>query len=976
MHLQFVHGWVLFLLWAVLALAAVWLLLYRRGQKALLAFLAEPMQKKLAPSIKPFRFYWQLALVQIGLLLLLTAAARPQWGMEERTVFQRGRDLIIALDVSRSMLARDVHPSRLQRAKADVQDLLRELRGDRVGLLTFRGHAVQICPLTTDYAYLEQILDDVTVESAPRGETNIGDAIEKALTAFETDEGAHRAMILISDGEDLAGHAKSAAEKARAKGVVIFTVGLGDPKGAKIPGLTKADATLTYQGKEVITKLQHETLKEIADITGGAYVPVGVANVKLGKLYSEHLSKISARDIEESLRKRMIERYQLFLFPGVLVLLTGALLSRGRLATRKRTSSPAQSSELNLNTALKRNACIAWLLLYSFVQFTFAATNQIPAASERKGRDKARPSATITRSNDYLMEGRASSRSQPEAGVIFAPGRAGASKAQQYYRLGAYDKSAFAYLHAMSNSNQRLQNDCLFNAGCAFYRAGDYVNAADSFGRLGSEENTDQEKNFYNLGCATYRLAEQSDKINTNRSPELKPMLLEKAGNAFQRSLRAKPDSPRRSSYEVSPRAESLAPRLGEAWAGGRSLVYQNAAVNLAAITNMLPKAREDAKIQSLLAKFGNRPPPQLADTLLENQRNVVTTLTTAITNSTPARIGQFEALAEQEKANTDILIPLKLSLASALKSQGQAAQQQIVQLDQHLEATRNTMNDAYQYLRNVDDRSCQLVRKAESGIYILWKGLASFEKLLKEDIRRQTNTITMTTSALAKSGGEIEAILSEQNEAHQLTGLFTNRFTQAVPPEGTGSKKLPGLPSAPMPDEKIKTQTTNEALQINAAIRTNILYLADQAVKAQELAGRYLTVTNLEASLPEQRRSYDLLKEIEKLLPKDKQNNQQNQQQNDQQKQDQQQEDENKQQDQQKPPEQKPPEQQPPPPEEQKPEKQKEQPQPADREDQKKMTPEQLRALLEKALEREKEHREQKMRNEYIPPSSIERDW
>lgn len=347
MHLQFAHGWVLFLVWAVLALAAVWLLLYRQKQKSLLAFLAEPMLSKLAPSIKPFRFYWQIAFVPAGLLLLLIAAARPQWGMEERIVFQRGRDLIIALDVSRSMLARDVHPSRLQRAKADIQDLLRELRGDRVALFTFRGCAVQLCPLTTDYAYLEQILDDVTVESAPRGETNIGDAIEKALAAFETDEGAHRAMILISDGEDLAGLAKSAAEKARSKGVVVFTVGLGDPKGATIPDAStslrqgaspgqETNSVMTFQGKEVISKLQHETLKEIADITGGAYVPVGVANVKLGKLYSEHLSKITARDIEESLQRRMIERYQLFLFPGALALLAGALLSRGHLATRKK----------------------------------------------------------------------------------------------------------------------------------------------------------------------------------------------------------------------------------------------------------------------------------------------------------------------------------------------------------------------------------------------------------------------------------------------------------------------------------------------------------------------------------------------------------------------------------------------------------------------------------------------------------------
>ena len=239
MNIQFVNGWVLFLVWSAPALAFLWFMLFKQKRKAILSFLAKSMLSKLAPAIKPSRFYWQLVLVQTGFILILIAAARPQWGMEERTVFQRGRDLIIALDVSRSMLARDVHPNRLQRAKADIQDLLRELRGDRVALVAFRGHAVQLCPLTTDYSFLEQMLDGVTVESAPRGETNIGDAIDKTLDAFETDEGAHRAMILISDGEDLAGQAKSAAERAKSKGVVIFTVGLGDPKGATIPGSQK-----------------------------------------------------------------------------------------------------------------------------------------------------------------------------------------------------------------------------------------------------------------------------------------------------------------------------------------------------------------------------------------------------------------------------------------------------------------------------------------------------------------------------------------------------------------------------------------------------------------------------------------------------------------------------------------------------------------------------------------------------------------
>lgn len=957
MHLQFVNGWVLFLIWVAPAVAFLWIIIFRKKQTALASFLAEPMLSKLAPSIKPFRFYWQLAFIQTGLVLVIIAAARPQWGTEEKTVFQRGRDLIIALDVSRSMLARDVHPSRLQRAKADIQDLLRELRGDRVALFTFRGKAVQLCPLTTDYAYLEQILDGVTVDSAPRGETNIGDAIDKALAAFETDQGSHRAMILISDGEDLAGQAKAAAEMAKTKGVVVFTVGLGDSKGATIPDAAKGDSAMTYQGKEIISKLQHETLKTIADITGGAYVPVGVANVKLGRLYSEHLSKISERDIEESLQRRMVERYQLFLFPGALLLIAGALLSRGRLATRGRTSSSSQSSELNLNAALKRNICIAWLLLYSFVQFAFATTNQIPAAPERNGRDEARPSTPITGSNDYLVKGHAlasakhpaetgSSYPQPGNGVIFASGRAGACKAQQYYRLGAYEKSASAYLHAMSNCSQRLQNDCIFNAGCASYRAGNYPGALESFNQLANRENTDQSKVYYNSGCATFHMAEDSGKPDTNHPPEMKPVLLEKAGNAFQRSLRIKPD-------------------------------FQNASANLAVITNMLPKARKEAKLQTLMARYGKQPPGQLADTILANQRNILKDLPAALTNTAPGRISQFESLAEKQSINTDLVLPLKFTLLNAIASQGQTNQQQIARAGQHLEAVQNSMNEAFETLRNIDNNSFRPVAAAERGVYNLWKNLADFQQLLQEDIRRQTNAIDMSTSILAKADLPGVALAkTEQNEAQQLTGLFTERFAEAVPPEGTPvSGKLPGAPAAPLPAEGTETPSTNDAPQITREMRTNILFFAEQAVKTQARACQLISATNIAASLPEQRQSYNLLKEIEKLLPKNKnqQNDRQNQDQQKQQKDQKQDKEQNKDKNdnQQPPPEN---EQEPPPPQqEEKPQQPKEQ---SEQKDQKEMTPEQLRALLDNALQREKDHREEKTRDEYMPPSPIERDW
>jgi len=213
-EVQFVNAWVLYLLWLVPVIAWWWYAAGKKLEDRLASFISPDMQKKLRPTASGLRFRWQVGLLSTGMFLLLVAAARPQWGVREERVYQRGRDLVIALDVSRSMLANDVHPNRLQRAKADIMDLIKELRGDRAALLVFRRKAIMLCPLTTDYSYLKQTLETVSTDSAPAGETDIGDAIAKALESLKTDEGAHKAIILISDGEDLSGRGLTAAQEA------------------------------------------------------------------------------------------------------------------------------------------------------------------------------------------------------------------------------------------------------------------------------------------------------------------------------------------------------------------------------------------------------------------------------------------------------------------------------------------------------------------------------------------------------------------------------------------------------------------------------------------------------------------------------------------------------------------------------------------------------------------------------------------
>lgn len=280
----------------------------------------------------------QMTLVLAGLALVLFAASRPQWGKVTEKVIERSRNVVVAIDVSRSMLAADVRPNRLERAKADVADLIDSLKGDRCALVAFRRTGVQICPLTTDRAYLRSALEQMTIESAPRGETDLGSAIRASLDALDPAADDHNAIIMISDGGDLRGEALANAELAKKRGIPIFTVGLGDPRvGAPIPS-EDGRGNLTYKGEVVKVKLEDAALKAIAEASKGRYVALataGTTETTLGSIYRKFLRQVAAKEQNEE-AERAAERYQVFLVPGLALLLAGAALSKGRFGGGKK----------------------------------------------------------------------------------------------------------------------------------------------------------------------------------------------------------------------------------------------------------------------------------------------------------------------------------------------------------------------------------------------------------------------------------------------------------------------------------------------------------------------------------------------------------------------------------------------------------------------------------------------------------------
>ena len=276
----------------------------------------------------------QMSLMITGLALALFAAARPQWGRVTEKSVERSRNVVVAIDVSRSMLAQDVRPNRLERAKADVADLIDSLEGDRCALVAFRHTGVVMCPLTTDHAFLRNALEGLTPESAAAGETDLGGAIRASLDALDPAADDHNAIILISDGGDLRGEALTNAELAKKRGIPIFTVGIGDPKrGSTIPS-ADGRGELKFQGEVVKVKLEETALKAVAEASKGRYVALataGTAETTLGAIYRRFLRQVAVKEQNEE-AERTAERYQLFLLPALLLLICGAALSRGRFS--------------------------------------------------------------------------------------------------------------------------------------------------------------------------------------------------------------------------------------------------------------------------------------------------------------------------------------------------------------------------------------------------------------------------------------------------------------------------------------------------------------------------------------------------------------------------------------------------------------------------------------------------------------------
>ena len=410
----------------------------KRRTLLLSRILAPRLQESLAGTVSPLRRTLRAVLLFLSLALVFTGLARPRYGSIEREIRTSGRDVIIAIDTSRSMLSTDTSPTRLGRAKLIAQDLLDLLKGDRVGLIAFAGSAFLQAPLTLDKGAVLTSIQDLDTLTIPKGGTDIASAIRMAVAAFGKGETMSRALILMTDGDDLEDDAIEAAKEAAVAGVRIFTIGFGSPSGSLIPVRTEEgrnDFVRDENGRPVNSKLDADRLSRIATETGGFYQPFGQDAASV--IYSKGILPMQQQEGGVMSSRKPIERYAWPITAALLLLALWTVLGEGR-GRRPRSGMIA-------------------LLLLSGILSTPSLRADAPGISDYRKGDYA---GALKDFEKRLQSGSKS----PEVGFD-----AGAAA----YKAGDFKKASGYFASAMTSKDAKIRGAATYNLANSLVRSGE-----------------------------------------------------------------------------------------------------------------------------------------------------------------------------------------------------------------------------------------------------------------------------------------------------------------------------------------------------------------------------------------------------------------------------------------------------------------------------------------------------------------------
>lgn len=317
----------LHLLWLIVPLILLYVWGLRKKRVLIHKFCAPDLVDKLTAPRSRARQKIKSALVAFAAIFIIIALTHPRWGFQWEELRQEGIDIIIAVDVSTSMLAEDIKPNRLTRAKHKVADLLNMLEGDRVGLVAFAGTSFLQCPLTLDYSAAALFLNAIDTDLIPVPGTAIAHALHTSIKAFSTREKKSKAIIMITDGEDQEGKALEAAQEAKNQGIKIYVIGIGQESGAPIPTPGGGGFKKDSKGDVILSKLDESSLKQIALAAGGTYVHSVTGDMDLNKIYLEDIKQtIEKKELKTARRQLWQERFQWFVFAALICLILEPLV--------------------------------------------------------------------------------------------------------------------------------------------------------------------------------------------------------------------------------------------------------------------------------------------------------------------------------------------------------------------------------------------------------------------------------------------------------------------------------------------------------------------------------------------------------------------------------------------------------------------------------------------------------------------------
>lgn len=500
--MRFAHPELLWLLTALLPLALFLFLRARAARRALVIALGTAMATRLtAGRWAPARVL-RPALLLAAVALLIVGVARPQRGTHYVTAKRMGRDVVIALDVSASMLAEDLRPNRLQRAKHEISAILDRLKGDRVGLVAFSGSGFVQCPLTLDHSAARLFLEFMNPELVPDPGTSLAEALRVSVRAFDTESEGFRALILITDGEDLVGGVEEAARAARAAEVRVFAVGIGSEAGEPIPERDASGKIAGYkkdrEGRVVMTRLDPTALQEIARATDGLYVPAG-GTLGLERVL-DAVDKLERREMSGGVRMLYEERYRYLVWPALILLLLEFWV-------------PTRRPERMPKGALRPGRLLAWLRGAGLVAAILLVGGVGAQTSPAPPATPAAQPGVDPKWRGLLEENEVFRAQHPNDPRPFY--NLGNLRQQQ----GDYGQAEALYQGATGRAEGKLAQQAYYNLGESLFRAGRLVEARDAFLEALRRDPNDTNAKL-NLELTQQRMDEQQAQSDSSRSAQ------------------------------------------------------------------------------------------------------------------------------------------------------------------------------------------------------------------------------------------------------------------------------------------------------------------------------------------------------------------------------------------------------------------------------------------------------------------------